>query len=223
MKNIGKLAAGGGALLAVLALAGAAQATEDGVIPGTGYAAFASGHKGVGNSGVDAFGNAWTWGTTLGKVTRGVPKGWSTWGTPGLGDGEAVYKSHTPAVDFEITFLEPIATLGAISEIKSPGPGGYNETTRFDACAETCVEWKPVYIGDDQVDFFAPLGTELVNGEHYFVNVVFDNGKLSGVNSGFSAAFTGVVPEISTWAMMLLGIGTIGANLRHRRLATKAA
>jgi hypothetical protein len=222
MQDVGKLAAGA-ALVAVLALAAPAYAYEDGVIPGTGYSAFASGVKGKGDSGVDAFGNPWTWGTTLGGVTKGVPKGWSSWGTPGLGDGEAVYKSSTPAVDFEITFLEPIGTPSAISKIKSPGPGGYNETTRFDACATTCVEWSDVFVGPNQVDFFAPLGTELVKGEHYFVNVVFDNGKLSGVNSGFSAAFTGVVPEISTWAMMLFGIGTIGANLRHRRLVTKAA
>ena len=127
-------------------------------------------------------------------------------------------------MDFEITFLEPLGTPSAINQSPSAGAGGYNEATRFDACGAGCVEWTADFVTANQVDFFAPAGTSLTAGQDYFVNVVFDNGDISGSNSGFSAVFSGGgVPEISTWAMMLLGVGVTGANLRRRRLVTKAA
>ena len=213
--------AAGATVLALAGLAAPAHAVSFLPIPGTGYDAFASGIPGVGNSGVDAFGNPWNWGATLGGVTPGVPAGRAAWGTPGLGDGEVPYGSATPAVDFEITFLLPIGSTADISEIPSPSPNGYNETTRFTAGG---VAWTPVFVGPNQVDFFAPTGTQLVRGEDYFVNVVFDQRGLNGSNSGFSAVFSEAsVPEISTWAMMLVGVAGLGATLRRRRMAVAAA
>jgi hypothetical protein len=216
------IGAAGAAVLALAGLAAPAHAVAYLPIPGTGYDAFASGIAGVGNSGVDAFGNPWNWGITEGGVTPGVAEGLAAWGTPGLGDGEVPYGSATPAVDFEITFLLPIGSSASISRIPSPGEGGYNETTRFDAGD---VEWTPVFVGPNQVDFFAPTGTELVAGEEFFVNVVFNQRGLSGSDSGFSAVFSGAapVPEISTWAMMLVGVAGLGATLRRRRVAVAAA
>jgi hypothetical protein len=176
-------------------------------IPGTGYASFATGVPGTGDSGTDAFGNPWEWNLTLGPASSSSPgAGFSAWGTPGLGAGEVPYGSSTPANDFEISFLT-VVTGASILETPSPFAGGYNEFTRFDAGG---VEWTPTYVGGSQVIFTAPAGTWLTSGEDYFVNVVFTNGTLNGSNAGFSAVFTATVPEAPTWAMMLLGFAGLG-------------
>lgn len=47
-----------------------------------------------------------------------------------------------------------------------------------------------------------------------------DDGALDSFNAtGFSATFSGAVPEPTTWALMILGFGGAGAMLRRRRLA----
>jgi hypothetical protein len=87
------------------------------------------------------------------------------------------------------------------------------------------VEWTPVFSNPTdahEVDFFAPAGSSLTYGEQYFVNVVMTNGLTSGANAGFSAVFT-AVPEPSTWAMMLVGIGGVGATMRMARRKANAA
>ncbi len=46
------------------------------------------------------------------------------------------------------------------------------------------------------------------------------DGALDSFNAtGFSATFSGAVPEPTTWALMILGFGGAGAMLRRRRLA----
>ena len=48
-------------------------------------------------------------------------------------------------------------------------------------------------------------------------------GSVKGIN-GYSGNLTfAAVPEASTWAMMLVGFGAIGAGYRRRRTATKVA
>jgi hypothetical protein len=211
----------GAAMIGGLALA-AAPAQAAYVIPGTGFAGVAGG----GNTGLDAFGQTWTWNTTIGGVTPGVPAGNSAWGSPGLGLGTVDhYTGTSAATNFEIAFQMPDGT--DISQIPSSGPGGYNEATRFDVCsASGCVEWNAVFSNPThahEVDFFAPAGSSLKFGDQYFVNVVMDNGLVSGAtNAGFSAVFTGV-PEPSTWAMMLMGVGGVGAAMRMARRKTGAA
>ena len=86
MQEFAKKFGAGAALLTVMALAAPAQAGTFTPIPGTGYSAFASGVSGVGDSGVDAFGNTWNWNYTVGGITPGVGAGDSAWGTPGLGN-----------------------------------------------------------------------------------------------------------------------------------------
>ena len=208
--NVVKLAAGT-ALVAALGLAAAAAQAADVIIPGTGFAGVA----GNGNSGTDAFGQPWTWGFTTG--VGGVAAGLSVWGLPGLGDGEvSQYNGSRPATDFFISFLTS-GTGTFINTAPSPGPGGYNEFTRMTVNG---VAWTPSYSpGTDplEVDFTAPAGTELVNGEDYFVNVVFTTGDLSGANAGFSAVYSSSVPEASTWAMMILGAAGVGGAMRSAR------
>ena len=197
--------------------------TPGDIIPGSGYAGLA----GNGNSGTDAFGNAWNWGTTSGG--SGVAAGLAAWGTPGLGDGYAVYEGSQAADDFEVSFVNPKVV---INDTASLGAGGYNEETRFDVCSPTCVEWTPVFVGTHEVDFYAPTGTSLKDGQSYFVNVTFNENTgnhhsgVNGYTTGFSAVFTShPVPEPATWAMMLIGFGGIGGAMRiaRRKQAAVAA
>jgi len=196
-----------------LVLGCAAAADADVVIPGTGYAGLAGG----GNTGTDAFGQPWSWTATQGGLTPGVGAGQGAWGTPGLDAGTVdMYQGSRPATDFEISFVNPNAT---ISQIPSPFPGGLNESTRFDVCTSSCVEWTPVFVSNDQVDFLAPSGTSLTFGEHYFVNVIFNESatQVNGNTTGFTAVFTAPpIPEPGTWAMLILGVAMIGFVARRR-------
>lgn len=197
-----------GAVALVAGLATPAAAVEL-FIPGTVYDSLPA----HGNSGVDAFGNAWLWNKTLGPKSATSPgAGFSAWGTPGLGQGEAVYGSTTPANDFQVTFLGlPSPT---INETPSLTAGGYTELTRFTADG---VAWTPTYNGTSVVTFDAPAGVFLTKGENYFVNIVFTSKGLSGATTGFQAGFSAPVPEPATWAVMLVGFGGIGASIRYRR------
>jgi hypothetical protein len=200
------------------ALAVPAHATEYIIIPGSAYAGLASGKTGVGNSGTDAFGNPWLWSKTVDPKSADSPgAGFSVWGSPGLGEGYATYEGSSPADAFFISFVVD-HTGATFNETASPSPSGYNEWTRFSVCTPNCVAWTPVYLDDgNEVDFYAPAGDELKDGENYFVNVVFNQKNLSGKNLGFSAAFATAVPEPASWALMILGAGAIGASARGRR------
>ena len=206
------------AALSAGALAVPAYAVELGIVPGSGFSASPSGKTGKGNSGVDAFGNAWLWSTTAGPKNADSPgKGYSVWGSPGLADGNATYDGSQPADAFFISFV--IDHTGAtFNKTASPTAAGFDEWTRFEVCTKTCVAWDPVYLDDgNEVDFYAPAGDSLTDGEKYFVNVLFNQKTLNGKNLGFSASFATVVPEPASWSLMVLGVGAIGGALRARR------
>ena len=201
------------------ALAAPAYAVEYAIIPGSGYDGVASGKTGVGNTGTDAFGNPWLWSTTAGPKGADSPgKGYSVWGTPGLGEGLATYKGSEPADAFFVSFV--VNHTGAtFNQTPSPIVGGYDEWTRFNVCtSKGCVAWTPVYLDSgNEVDFYAPAGDDLTYGETYFVNVLFNQKTLSGKNIGFSADFATAVPEPASWALMILGVAAIGGAVRSRR------
>ncbi|MBV8684432.1 MAG: PEP-CTERM sorting domain-containing protein [Caulobacteraceae bacterium] len=210
-----------GAAIAALsfgALATAANAVTYVIVPGSGYDSVATGKTGKGNSGTDAFGNTWQWNKTVdakGSISPG--KGYSAWGTPGLGNGDATYEGSAPADAFFISFVVD-HTGATFNKTASPFANGYNEFTRFSVCTTTCVAWTPMFLSNsNEVDFYAPAGDELKDGEKYFVNVVFNQKTLSGKNIGFSADFATAVPEPGSWALMILGAGAVGAAMRGRR------
>jgi hypothetical protein len=162
-----------------------------------------SSSAGQGNSGTDTQGSPWVWNKTS--------LGYSAWGVPGLGEGEAVFNTTTgyKAEDFSVSFVHFGTSI--IDETPSPGPGGYNEYTRFTSyVGGVLYAWTPVYDGTKNVTFTAPSAAAwLSNGDTFFVNIVFDEKTLSGSNTGFTAAFS-AIPEVSTWAMMLAGFGALG-------------
>jgi hypothetical protein len=203
----------GTALVATFGLATAASATSYVVVPGSGYDSVASGIPGVGNSGTDAFGNTWEWNNTVGGVP-GPGAGFSAWGTPGLGFGDATYEGSAPADLFAVSFVVD-HTGATFDEAPSTTPGGYTELTRMTVNG---VAWTPVFLDSgNEVDFYAPAGDSLNDGQQYFVNVIFNQKTLSGANIGFSAVFLTAVPEASTWAMMIVGIAGIGGAMRTMR------
>jgi hypothetical protein len=204
----GKVAAGA-VLAAGLMIGATAHATDYIVIPGTAYAGLA----GDGNSGTDAFGNPWTWNTTVGGVP-GPGAGFSAWGTPGLGDGDAIYGGSTPADAFFISFVVD-HTGATFNQTPSTTPGGYTELTRMTVNG---IAWTPVFLdSSNEVDFYAPAGVFVDPGQTFFVNIIFNQKNISGANVGFSAAWATAVPEAPAWAMMIVGIAGIGGTMRLRR------
>ncbi|MBV8105662.1 MAG: hypothetical protein JO223_13750 [Hyphomicrobiales bacterium] len=207
-------------MTAAVALGGSAQATTV-PIADTIFTGFGS------NTGTGAFGNPWHWSKTAGPKSADSPgAGYSVWGTPGLGDGVVPYDDATPASDFEVSFT-PFPGPLAINFTPSPMPGGYDEWTRFSVCnsaGKDCVAWTPTEISPSSVEFFAPMGSMLTSGDHFFVNVVFDEKNLTGKNTLFLAYFTTSVPEVSTWAMLGIGFAGIGVlGLSRRRKGSRYA
>jgi hypothetical protein len=163
-----------------------------------------SSSAGSGNTGTDTQGSPWVWSKTS--------TGYSVWGVPGLGAGEAIFNTTTgyKAEDFAVSFVSFVRP-SIINETPSPSPQGYNEYTRFSSdIGGVYYAWTPVYDGTKSVTFNAPSEAAwLSNGDKFFVNIVFEEKSLTGNNTGFTAAFS-AIPEISTWAMMLAGFGALG-------------
>ncbi len=209
MKSVAQKALVGAALASVMVAGTAANA---GIITQYGYDSIAPGP----NSGKDAFNNPWTWNKTLGPKSKTSPgKGYSAWGTPGLGDGVVKYEGSNPSDDFAVSF--DYFVNAAIDQAAATSGGGYQETTRLSVDG---VLWIPTYNGTDSVVFDAPAGDWITKGETYFVNIVFDGKQgnlLNGKTAGFSATWSATVPEASTWAMLGIGFAGIGLVGRTRR------
>jgi hypothetical protein len=200
--NIKTLLAG----IALLAIAAPAHA--DVVITFDGYSSSANPKHPV-NSGKDAQGSTWMW-----SKTTTAPKGLSVWGVPGLGKGDAVFETKTgfAATDFQVSFVY----FKNIAIQETPTLGATQYTVFESEQAGKWYTWIPTFDGTKNVTWNAPTGVSLVNGEKYFVDVVFDKAGLSGSDAGFTAAFS-AVPELSTWGMMLAGFGALAfAGYRRR-------
>ena len=162
-------------------------------------------------TGVDPLGQHWV------TTNAGAP----SWGEPGLGlgsisfnpAGNAAVTGNTWANRFSFIFLEGVN--GVISQTPAAGPGGYETTTRFSTGG---VLWNTQFVGGNKVVFTAPTGTEIHQGDSFFVNIAF-TGPVDVSKFSFAGLWSEVagVPEPSTWALMIGGFGLAGVALRRRR------
>ena len=99
-------------------------------------------------------------------------------------------------------------TLCAIEVIDSSGGGGL--TLDF-------ADWSVNLFGVDNVD----IGSrgKLKRGVYSFIpNINGDPSVVDGqINEGDGPTLASIVPEPATWAMMIVGLGVIGASARGRR------
>jgi len=159
-------------------------------------------------------------GHSFGFVQSPVP----AWGIPGLGSGTLKFNlgalvgngNYTYATSFKFTLLSGVA--GVIDQTPAVGPFGYENTTRFSNVTDGAL-WKTTFIGGNTVLFEAKSTASTLDvGEDFFVNIAF-TGKIDPKRFAFSALWdeAPVVPEPSTWAMMLVGFGAVGYAMRRRQ------
>jgi hypothetical protein len=72
------------------------------------------------------------------------------------------------------------------------------------------------YENSEQLGFF-PIGFDMTKNDNYAVTLALDNGKGSAFSvENLITVGTGAIPEPASWALMMLGIGGIGAALRRK-------
>lgn len=72
--------------------------------------------------------------------------------------------------------------------------------------------------GENKWGFLAENGESILNLHYAFIDPDFDEGEADALRQvRIIPVAGGVVPEPSTWAMMLLGFGAVGFSMRRRR------
>jgi hypothetical protein len=93
--------------------------------------------------------------------------------------------------------------------------------------------WDTTYLSPTEVEFTAPTasephpaGLQLLSGDQFDVIVGFNN-PIDPSTFSFTAGWVGnvvsAVPEPATWALFILGFGTVGCTLRSARRQRNAA
>lgn len=161
------------------------------------------------STGTDPLGQTWS-------VNSTTP----SWGEPGLGLGQLTFNASDIsnskgdfANGFDFIFLKG-------------DTGGILDNSAFTRLVDVTkgVSWTADVVSNQEVDFSAPSGSRLDAGDQFFVNIYF-TGPLDTKQFSFAGLWTDLagggsvpgVPEPSTWAMVLLGLGLLGAAMRRRR------
>jgi PEP-CTERM motif len=87
------------------------------------------------------------------------------------------------------------------------------------AAFSSVVGGRPAYNSDHYYDFFLNTGSLVPTQLHFGVT----DGQFSDNGGEFSISIDGGVPEPATWAMMILGMGMIGAAVRRKSLGALPA
>jgi hypothetical protein len=135
-------------------------------------------------------------------------RGFSVFGSPGLGAGEVAWPSGVGTLQsFTITFT---GLPSGVSIDQTPDPGGFNDTTRMYGGAAV---FTPSFTGSNTVTFTAPAGSNLTAGTQVFVNIAFTGGTVTTVQ--FSGSWNGAtsVPTLSKWGLALCSLLLMGLAL----------
>lgn len=163
--------------------------------------------SGTGNSGIDPLGNTWLL----------TPDFDAVWGEPGFAKGLIQFNgngSSSGSADFATSFtftLQP----GVATSISNSIFTRFRDTS-------TSTDWEQVIAPDgSSVTFTAPAGTQLSNGDEFFVNVNFTS-PISGPQFAFTAGWDvgggTSVPEPASMALLGAGVlGLVGATRARRR------
>jgi hypothetical protein len=154
----------------------------------------------------------------------------SSWGEPGLGAGTLTFNPSNisnGAGNFAtgFSFVFSAGVDGAIDQTPASGPTGFEFTTRFSELTQNIL-WNATFVGSNEVDFTAPVGTQINFGDQFFVNVAF-TGTVNLDTFAFNAAWTDpasavAVPSPGTLPLFAAGLGVLGllGLCKKKRLAT---
>jgi len=126
------------------------------------------------------------------------------------------------------TFIDGDGFFGSAENDYAIGQAVYQADT--DSSLDSYIHFSlssPEITSDLEAPFHATAGTGEFNNEYLFQDGPF---LLSSGTFVITEAYVGrdvprefgAVPEPASWALMILGFGTVGATLRRRRLATAA-
>lgn len=127
----------------------------------------------------------------------------------GLKDATSFTLTETGTLD---KVLPLSAGFGNFFETFTPNSFFLNDWTATENAAGTSITYT------------APVGEALLAGERFSTVTTFSNANT--LPSGFAFTITwggAAVPEPSTWALMISGVGLIGGSLRSRRRAGATA
>jgi hypothetical protein len=149
--------------------------------------------------------------------------------TSTCGSGGVACVTTPPPANFDATvaFMNTAAGfygLGLQSTATTLGDGSIDEATDVDfsnawltdSMGNTVASLAPLMGSTDVNEAWGLSGLFLAAGT-YTINITGTRGDASSFDGNLNFAQSSAVPEPATWAMMLLGFGAIGWQLRRRR------
>ena len=123
-------------------------------------------------------------------------------GSSGLKDATSFTLTETGALD-------PILSLNA-------GFGNFFET--YTSSGNFLSDWTATEnAAGTSITYTAAPGEALLPGERFAVVTTFTQANTLPSDFAFNVTWGGAVPEPSTWALMISGVGLVGGSLRSRR------